>query len=920
MMPGSAGINAGTTEASNDSVATAVSSPASKSQDMLEQFAAHYVPKASESEPSAPLPAVDWVASESDSAATLTLTQRERLTLATLTPPQTRVHAVPATPGAHCLVVDISFSMEASATVTSDDGDKVDHGFSVLDIAKHATCTYVASLDAADYACVASYASDAKLVIGWTVCDEEGKKKLCDAIRSLKEEGSTNLTGGLSIGFSMFAEELPAAVAERPEGYAMLMAVATDGQPSSGTHPRGGTSASPGEYATFVRERAAAVSALHGPAAAPNVVAIGLGNELDSELLRSFSSTFLHIPDPGSTGPCLVNLLAATRCTARLQAAADGATRTANRAVLRLSPAEAVASVPGYEHAQRTADAVLVPLGSLIYDQCRHVMVLTENGAPPLAAVVTVEGAAVAACDGPLPAADGDMAFEAEVQRTLALCALDLQERRLSMLAPTDDVAARLAREGARLGDVTISLVWNDEADLDLHVYVPKSPSDTEGEHISYSQKKSKVHDAVELDVDMNASEALRSKEPVENVYAGDAARGLKAPIGQYRVEVENYAYHGEGASNRPIPFKVQVRMDGDVSDYTGVVRGAKGKAQVCTFQYTGRSEASEEATRTRQEEERRRSVELDRLRRVPANVLEQAIALLADGPLKKTLTDEALLATHPEKHRTWGKHYLATLPQMLMLERRSNFRDQALQSFGRDAHGSEAFFEELSNAAEACFAQLPPPKPSNIERNARKAAAASTAAAASRAAQMSRLPDEFMRGGGCFAPDALVACCVEPDGGADEAALVRIDQLRPGAVVWTASGGTARVRCVVQSPTADGVALLSELPTGLKITEWHPVRDSAGRWRFPIMLGRPVACRCPFVYNLVLEREHVALIGGVACVTLGHAIEGPVVGHPFYGTDAVIEFLAAQPGWREGRVVLDGPLRQAPATAALLA
>ena len=879
----------------------------SESQKALEQLATHYIPREG-SESEVPL-GVD--VAKSESAARLTLTKRDRLTLATITPPQTCVHKVVATPGAHCLVIDVSFSMEASATVTSEDGDKVDHGFSVLDIAKHATCTYIASLDDADYACVASYASNAKLVIGWTACDEAGKKKLCDAIRSLQEEGSTNLTGGLAIGFAMFAEELPAAVAERPEGYAMLLAVATDGQPSSGTHPRGGTSASPGEYAAFVREKAAAVSAMHGPAAAPNVVAIGLGNELDSTLLRSFSSTFLHIPDPGSTGPCLVNLLAATRCTARLQASADGATRTANRAVLRLSPAEAVTSVPGYEQAVRTADAVLVPLGSLIYDQCRHVMVLTESGAPPLTAVVTVEGLAVAACDGATPAAARGLAsFEVQLERTLAFCALSLQERRLAMLAPTDDVAARLAREGARIGDVTISLVWNDEADLDLHVYVPKRPLDDVGEHISYSQKKSKVHECVELDVDMNASESLRSKEPVENVYAGDAARGIKAPIGNYRVEVENYAYHGEGAAYRPIPFKVQVRMDGGVCDYTGVVRGTGQKVKVCTFGYTGRSEASEEATKTRLEETRRRTAELDRLGRVPETILEQTTALLRDGPLKKTLTDEALLAVRPEKYKTWGKHYLATLPQMLMLERRSNFRDLALQSFGRDAEGREAFFEELSGAAETCFAMLPPPKPSNIERNARTVAVAAPATA-SRVQMSSRLPDEFMRGGGCFAPDARVECCIRSEcGDAEEDARVRIDELRAGAVVRTASGGTARVRCVVQSPTHEGVVLLSELPTGLKITEWHPVLDHAGHWCFPITLGRAVSCRCPYVYNLVLDRDHVALIDGVPCVTLGHGIEGPVVGHSFYGTDAVLEVLAAQPGWAEGRVLLDGPLR----------
>ena len=871
---------------------------------VLERLAEHYALQTSTKEEDTVHPLLFEVDnSPGTPPAALALTNRGQLTLATFTPPQTHgVSNVTPTPGAHCLVIDVSFSMEDPATVTSEDGDKVDHGFSVLDIAKHATCTYIASLDAADYACVASYASHAKLVIGWTACDEAGKKKLCDAIRSLKEEGSTNLTAGLSIGFGMFAEELPAAVAERPQGYAMLLAVATDGQPSSGTHPRGGTSASPGEYADFVRDKAADVSALHGPSAVPNVVAIGLGNDLDSTLLRSFSSFFLHIPDPGSTGPCLVNLLAATRCTAQL-ACNDGVIRTANRAVLRLSPPESVASVPGYDQGEnqavRTPDAVLVPLGSVIYDQPRHVMVLTYEGAPPPTAVVTVENAAVAWCHETTPASDLTV-FEAEVERTTSFCALALQERRLTMLPPTDDVSARLAREGARIGDVTISLVWNDEADLDLHVFVPQTPSDPTGEHIFYQNRKSMVHPCVELDVDMNASASLRSKEPVENVYAGDAAAGIKAPVGTYRVEVENYGYHGEGAPGRPIPFKVQVRMDGDICDYTGVVTGTKARSMVCSFFYTGRSEASEDATKKRQEETRQRNDEIDRLRLVPENVLEGATLLLSDGPLKQTLTDEALSAVRPEKHKTWGRHYLATLPQMLMLERRSNFRDLALQSFGRDAKGREAFFEELSGAAETCFAMLPPPKPSNIERNARNAAGS----AATRA-PMTRLPDEFMRGGGCFAPDAPVVVVV---GEGEEESILRIEDLRAGALVRTASGGTARVRCVVQSPTDEGVSL-SQLPTGLKITQWHPVLD-AGHWRFPITLGCALSSHCPYVYNLVLDREHVALIGGVLCVTLGHGIEGPVVGHAFYGTDAVLKVLAAQPGWAEGRVVLGAPLR----------
>ena len=63
-----------------------------------------------------------------------------------------------------------------------------------------------------------------------------------------------------------------------------------------------------------------------------------------------------------------------------------------------------------------------------------------------------------------------------------------------------------------------------------------------------------------------------------------------------------------ESDKDRPIEFKVQVRMDGDVTNYTGVVRGNKGRAKVCSFSYTGSSEASQEATRTWQWPPRSRS------------------------------------------------------------------------------------------------------------------------------------------------------------------------------------------------------------------------------------------------------------------------------------------------------------------------
>jgi hypothetical protein len=320
---------------------------------------------------------------------------------------------------------------------------------------------------------------------------------------------------------------------------------------------------------------------------------------------------------------------------------------------------------------------------------------------------------------------------------------------------------------------------------------------------VFYSKKKSSCG-AAELDIDMNAGEP-RHKEPVENVFIGDAEKGVAAPLGKYKVVVHNYAYHSDEGLPVPrdVPFMVSVRMHGDTTEYTGVCTSSGQKVDVVEFEYTGRLASADEQMAMLREVSRKAAAEKARLRGVPSSMLSQAVELLSASPLQETLRAEALLAVQPAKFRAWGRHYLVTLPQMLRAERRSNFRDAALQSFGFDALGRAAFFGDLAEEAELCFAQLEPPKPSGLERIARQKAQrdtnASTAAARSAQSAYTTMPDEFMRGGGCFAPCALVQCV-----GASGDVLVPIAHVPPGATVRTASGATrsttarvARRRCM---------------------------------------------------------------------------------------------------------------------------
>jgi len=158
-----------------------------------------------------------------------------------------------------------------------------------------------------------------------------------------------------------------------------------------------------------------------------------------------------------------------------------------------------------------------------------------------------------------------------------------LQSQRSTIHAHVhDDTMARLEREGARVGDVTISLSWDDFNDLDLYVTAPC------GETISYRQRSSA--DGGMLDVDMNAGGA-NSREPVENVFFGDAEAGIEGPRGRYVVSVNNYAYHERNGDGKPVPFKVIVRKNGETTEFRGqcVGTGEDSRVTVCEFEYTGR-------------------------------------------------------------------------------------------------------------------------------------------------------------------------------------------------------------------------------------------------------------------------------------------------------------------------------------------
>jgi len=133
------------------------------------------------------------------------------------------------------------------------------------------------------------------------------------------------------------------------------------------------------------------------------------------------------------------------------------------------------------------------------------------------------------------------------------------------------------------------------------------------------------------------------------------------------------------------------------------------------------------------------------------------------------------------------------------------------------------------------------------------------------------------------------------------DGSLKRIDQIQKDDMVTKG----ARVVCVVETKCSEPV-WLTHLSNDLMITPYHPIQMN-GKWQFPCDISkRTVQMSVPAVYNVVLETDHILVVNGFNCVTLGHGFKGPVIEHPYFGTDKIIKDLEAMSGWISGHVTLD--------------
>ena len=161
-----------------------------------------------------------------------------------------------------------------------------------------------------------------------------------------------------------------------------------------------------------------------------------------------------------------------------------------------------------------------------------------------------------------------------------------------------------------------------------------------------------------------------------------------------------------------------------------------------------------------------------------------------------------------------------------------------------------------------------------------------------------------YMESGGCFGSSSTVQ--VSRNSSFHE---TKVSDVKPGDLVKVVGAKkfgnqgqhVAKVRCVVMYPCDPSIPLIG-LPGGCLLTKSHPVRID-GVWRKPQDIGIPAANPSDHVWNFVLEVNHILLVNGMECCTLGHGFQEEGVFHEYWGS-RVLDDLAKLPGWAQGRVM----------------
>jgi len=257
-------------------------------------------------------------------------------------------------------------------------------------------------------------------------------------------------------------------------------------------------------------------------------------------------------------------------------------------------------------------------------------------------------------------------------------------------------------------------------------------------------------------------------------------------------------------------------------------------------------------------------------------------LSLLADA--EGQLTESVL---REDWYNKWGKDFLPSLMMAHLHQQCNNFKDPGVQSYGGK------LFTVIRDKADDIFCNMDPPKPS--------VAAYSYGSRGGNSTAPSNMNVFSQSSGPCFTGECEVILAN------DTIKLVR--EMNKGDYVKTPNG-FAKVLCITKTHCHNNQTILVNMKYGLRVTPFHPVRYN-DNWQFPAKIiehgNNSIEMsnqECDIVYNFVLDTDHIMVINGYECCTLGHGItDNDVIQHDYYGTEAVIKDLQKSSTWDNGYV-----------------
>jgi hypothetical protein len=252
-----------------------------------------------------------------------------------------------------------------------------------------------------------------------------------------------------------------------------------------------------------------------------------------------------------------------------------------------------------------------------------------------------------------------------------------------------------------------------------------------------------------------------------------------------------------------------------------------------------------------------------------------------------------------------WGVHYLRSLQGAYMNEMCNNFKDKGILNF------KTPMFDRICDNISTVFEAIPPPKPDIVRVDppvVTTRGGMSMPIKRNAPAPLRSMSAYNNAGGGC---------CIGNSGVLMANKTIRaIQDIKKGDRIFTCDPNNynetpiSEVECLVYTESYGEEELLSTISNqsvSLSLTPYHPVINSiTDKWIFPKNIAAPQVRRCRGVYTIVVKNRYPIIVQGFTYATLGHQITGEVIGHPFFGSERVINDLKKINTYDEGYVHLN--------------